>query len=104
MRSRIRHRRSARPAARAFESFLSSRSTSPDFSPNTEDRAAVAGTYGAASMTASDENGAHDRLTLAFLDAGLEDRYQRAAGAESLNGFRAIALASGVLWTLAAFV
>jgi class 3 adenylate cyclase len=48
--------------------------------------------------------GAQDPLTLTFLDRDLEERYQRAAGAESLNGFRAIALASGVIWVLAAFI
>ena len=49
-------------------------------------------------------SGAQDPLTLTFLDPGLEERYQRTAGAESLNGFRMIALASGVIWALLAFV
>jgi class 3 adenylate cyclase len=48
--------------------------------------------------------GAQDPLTLTFVDRDLEQRYQHAAGAESLNGFRAIGLASGVIWALAAFL
>src|SRR3954453_3599394 len=49
-------------------------------------------------------HGARDSLTLRFVDDELEERYQRAAGDESHNGFRTIALASGLLWTLLAFV
>jgi class 3 adenylate cyclase len=49
-------------------------------------------------------SGAQVPLTLAFRDAELEQLYQRAAGAESLNGFRTIGLASGVVWALAAFL
>ena len=49
-------------------------------------------------------SGAQVPLTLAFRDAELEQLYQKAAGAESLNGFRAIGLASGVVWALAAFL
>src|SRR4051812_2082335 len=55
-------------------------------------------------MTGPGGNGGQDRLTLGFLDPELEARYQIAAGAESLNGFRAIAVASGFFWTLAAIV
>jgi class 3 adenylate cyclase len=55
-------------------------------------------------MAQTASGGAQDPLTLTFLDRDLEERYQRAAGAESLNGFRAIALASGVIWVLAAFI
>jgi adenylate cyclase len=47
---------------------------------------------------------ATDRLTLRFLDADLERRYQRHAGAESLNGYLLISLASAVIWAPAAFV
>ena len=43
-------------------------------------------------------------LTLAFLDGELEQRYQRAAGAESLSGFLMISVASAVVWAPAAFV
>ena len=45
-----------------------------------------------------------DRLSLRFLDDDLEERYQREAGAESLNGFLLISLASAVIWAPAAFV
>ncbi len=55
-------------------------------------------------MAQPEFSGAQDRLTLRFRDPGLEELYQKAAGAESLNGFRAIGLASGVVWTLAAFL
>jgi adenylate cyclase len=55
-------------------------------------------------MTPTAGSGAQDPLTLSFLDRDLEGLYQRAAGAESLNGLRAIALASGVIWVLAAFI
>ena len=55
-------------------------------------------------MAQAAPSGAQDPLTLAFLDGGLEDLYQKAAGAESLNGFRTIALASGVIWVIAAFL
>jgi class 3 adenylate cyclase len=43
-------------------------------------------------------------LTLSFVDDELERQYQLAAGRESLNGFRAIALASGIFWAPAAFL
>jgi class 3 adenylate cyclase len=55
-------------------------------------------------MAPSAERGAQDSLTLRFLDASLEDHYQRAAGNESIGGFRMIALASFVLWTPVAFL
>jgi class 3 adenylate cyclase len=48
--------------------------------------------------------GATDRLSLRFLDDELERRFQLEAGAESLNGFRMIAIASAVIWAPAAFV
>ena len=48
--------------------------------------------------------GAQRPLTLTFVDGEMERRFQVAAGAESLNGFRAITLASGVIWALLAFV
>ena len=48
--------------------------------------------------------GAQDPVTLTFVDPELEKRYQRAAGAESLNGFRTIAIASGVIWAILAFI
>jgi class 3 adenylate cyclase len=47
---------------------------------------------------------ATDRLSLRFLDDDLERRYQRQAGAESLNGYLLISLASAVVWAPAAFV
>ncbi len=45
--------------------------------------------------------GAQHSLTLSFVDTELERRYQLDAGRESLNGFRTIALASGVVWAMA---
>src|SRR5829696_2113855 len=48
--------------------------------------------------------GAQRSLTLSFLDNDLERSYQNAAGRESLNGFRTIALASGVVWAVATVV
>jgi class 3 adenylate cyclase len=48
--------------------------------------------------------GATHRLSLGFVDDELERRFQREAGAESLNGFLAIAVASAVIWAPAAFV
>jgi hypothetical protein len=39
------------------------------------------------------DRGAQRRLSLTFLDQGLEESYQLAAGQESLNGFRAVAVA-----------
>jgi len=49
-------------------------------------------------------DGAQDPLTLRFRDAQLEGLYQTVAGAEGRNGYRTIALASGVIWALAAFL
>ena len=49
-------------------------------------------------------SGAQRPLTLSFVDDELEKSYQLAAGRESYNGFRAIALASGVVWAVAAVV
>jgi class 3 adenylate cyclase len=43
-------------------------------------------------------------LTLGFIDPKLEKQYQLAAGRESINGFRTIALASGVVWLVAALL
>ena len=43
-------------------------------------------------------------MTLSFVDYQLERQYQLAAGKESLGGFRAIALASGIFWAPAAFL
>ncbi len=48
--------------------------------------------------------GAQHSLTLSFVDTELEKQYQLAAGRESLNGFRTIALASGVAWAVAALL
>src|SRR5215213_3013728 len=45
-----------------------------------------------------------DRLSLRFLDADLERRYQRQAGAESRSGYLLISIASAVVWAPAAFV
>ena len=45
--------------------------------------------------------GAQRPLTLSFADAALERQFQVDAGRESLNGFRTIALASGLVWALA---
>ncbi len=47
---------------------------------------------------------AQQRLSLRFVDNGLENAYQRAAGKESLDGFRVIAAASTILWAIAAFL
>lgn len=48
------------------------------------------------------DRGAQHPVTLRFVDDGLEAGYQRAAGEESLGGFRVIAAASTVLWAVAA--
>ncbi len=48
--------------------------------------------------------GAQRPLTLSFVDADLERHYQLDAGRESLNGFRIITIASGVVWSVAAFL
>jgi class 3 adenylate cyclase len=50
------------------------------------------------------ERGGQDRVTLRFLDEGLERLYQRDAGRESLGGFRLITGSSLVLWTVAAWL
>jgi len=55
-------------------------------------------------MAESAFDGAQDPLTLRFRDVQLEGLYQVAAGAEGRNGYRTIALASGVIWALAAFL
>src|SRR3954471_8694622 len=44
--------------------------------------------------------GAQRPLTLSFVDPGLEEQYQLAAGRESISGFRTISLASGVVWAV----
>jgi class 3 adenylate cyclase len=49
-------------------------------------------------------HGATHPLSLRFLDDGLERRYQVEAGAESLNGYRMISIASTVIWAPAAFI
>ncbi|NJD28436.1 MAG: hypothetical protein FIA92_09075 [Chloroflexi bacterium] len=48
--------------------------------------------------------GALHPLSLRFLDDALERRYQRQAGAESLNGYLMISIASAVIWAPAAFL
>jgi adenylate cyclase len=48
--------------------------------------------------------GATHRLSLRFLDDELERQYQLRAGAESLSGYRLIALASALIWAPAAFI
>jgi class 3 adenylate cyclase len=53
-------------------------------------------------MEAVAERGAQHPVTLRFLDDDLEQRYQLAAGAEGLAGFRMIVGASMVLWAVAA--
>jgi class 3 adenylate cyclase len=53
-------------------------------------------------MEAVAERGAQQPVTLRFLDDDLEQRYQLAAGAEGLAGFRMIVGASMVLWAVAA--
>ncbi len=58
-------------------------------------------TYPVAMSGSVATRGAQHRLTLGFVDGELEKHYQRDAGRESLNGFRTIALASGVVWALA---
>jgi len=55
-------------------------------------------------MVGSTEAVAQNLLTLRFLDVGLEEQYQVAAGDESRSGFRMIAIASAVLWTPIAFI
>ncbi len=52
-------------------------------------------------MSGLETRGAQRPLTLRFVDDELEKQYQLAAGSESLNGLRTIALASGVVWALA---
>ena len=48
--------------------------------------------------------GAQRPLTLSFVDDALERHYQLDAGRESLNGFRIITIASGVVWSVAALL
>ena len=55
-------------------------------------------------MPESETRGAQRPLTLSFVDGQLEKQYQLDAGRESFNGFRAIALASGVVWAVAALL
>src|SRR6185503_10146021 len=50
------------------------------------------------------DRGALRRASLRFLNDGVERRYQRQAGAESLTGFRIATGAAAVLWLLAAIV
>src|SRR5262245_42260783 len=47
---------------------------------------------------------AMDWASLRFVDDELERQYQHQAGAESLNGFLLITLASAVIWAPAAFI
>jgi class 3 adenylate cyclase len=51
-----------------------------------------------------DDRGALHRGSLRFLDGGLERRYQRYGGAESLTGFRITTAAAAVVWLLATVV
>ena len=55
-------------------------------------------------MSGLETRGAQRPLTLSFVDDELEQQYQLAAGRESYNGFRIIAVASGVVWAVAAAV
>jgi class 3 adenylate cyclase len=50
------------------------------------------------------DRGALGRVSLRFLDKGLERDYQRQAGAESLTGFRITTGTAAVMWLLAALV
>ena len=50
------------------------------------------------------DRGALQRGSLRFLDGGLERRYQRHGGAESLTGFRITTGAAAVVWLFAAVV
>jgi class 3 adenylate cyclase len=52
--------------------------------------------------TRASDGGALRRVSLRFVDAGLEQAYQRKGGAESLNGFRITTGAASTLWLLAA--
>jgi adenylate cyclase len=53
-------------------------------------------------MGALAERGALQPVSLRFLDGELEERYQRAAGAESIGGLRVITAASVAVWAAAA--
>ena len=48
------------------------------------------------------DRGSLHRVTLRFLDSEVEDTYQREEGAAGLNGFRLIAGATVLLWSVAA--
>ena len=54
--------------------------------------------------TSDSDGGSLRRISLRYLDAALERRYQRVSGVESLNGFRIATGAAAVLWLLASVV